>query len=271
MFASGSALGIPSCLASLQTQTAERVVYGDSKGGVVLLCCSQRELPPRDLIHSDSHQDYVHLHREHSDWVTRVRLGSGGAAGSWAAGLSLSQRTARQPELQMHSQIAPALTPPSAHLAVQLQHIAEVGLVSSSLDCTIKTYDLSSEKVVQTCDVHTKGVKDFVYCKWVAGGCSPGTTVQGTAGRRCQNTGACLLRFHYQCHAHPHPTPHSPPRAYSMFASCGLEREVALWAASTGRRIGSLAGHSASVAHIAIDESLNQTFTLATDRVRACC
>ena len=40
-----------------------------------------------------------------------------------------------------------------------------MGVVSASIDCTIKTFDLVREKVVQTVDLHTKGVKDFVYCK----------------------------------------------------------------------------------------------------------
>jgi hypothetical protein len=44
--------------------------------------------------------------------------------------------------------------------------VPELGLISASMDCTIKTFDLAREKVVQTCDLHTKGVKDFVYCRW---------------------------------------------------------------------------------------------------------
>ena len=48
---------------------------------------------------------------------------------------------------------------------LQLKFVPEVGLVSASLDCSIKTFDLVREKVVQTCDLHAKGVKDFVYCK----------------------------------------------------------------------------------------------------------
>jgi hypothetical protein len=80
VFASGP-LGAPTCLASLATKAAERVVYGDSKGGVMLLCCSMRESPPRDLIYTERHKDYVHLHTEHSDWVSKV--GGWGAAGAW--------------------------------------------------------------------------------------------------------------------------------------------------------------------------------------------
>jgi WD40 repeat protein len=52
-----------------------------------------------------------------------------------------------------------------------------------------------------------------------------------------------------------------------MFASCGLERDVAVWAANSSRRIGSLVGHTASVSHVCLDERLNQVFTLAADRV----
>ena len=52
-----------------------------------------------------------------------------------------------------------------------------------------------------------------------------------------------------------------------MFASCGLEREVVVWAANSGRRIGSLTGHTASIAHICLDDNLNQVFTLANDKV----
>jgi hypothetical protein len=54
-----------------------------------------------------------------------------------------------------------------------------------------------------------------------------------------------------------------------MFASCGLEREVLLWAAGSGRRIGSLSGHTSSVEHICLDDSVNRAFTLASDKVGA--
>jgi len=38
----------------------------------VLLLCGGRELPARDLISTDDHKDYIYLHREHGDWVTKV-------------------------------------------------------------------------------------------------------------------------------------------------------------------------------------------------------
>jgi WD40 repeat protein len=79
-------------------------------------------------------QDYIYLHKEHSDWVTKV------------------------------------------------QWIPEVGLVSSSLDATIKTFDINRERITHTCSHHIKGVHSFVWCK-----------------------------------------------AYSCFASCGLERDVTVW------------------------------------------
>lgn len=82
--------------------------------------------------------------------------------------------------------------------------------------------------------------------------------------------------------------------AYSMFASCGLERDVILWQVcvcvflnllhsitshsmhvchcalpqgNTCRRIGELTGHNASVTHVALDNHLNHVFTLSLDKV----
>jgi WD40 repeat protein len=70
----------------------------------------------------------------------------------------------------------------------KVQWIPEVGLVSSSLDATIKTFDINRERITHTCSHHAKGVHSFVWCK-----------------------------------------------AYSCFASCGLERDVTVWHVSGGK------------------------------------
>jgi hypothetical protein len=164
VFAAGD-MGLPTCLAPLQLQDAERVAYGDSSGGVQLLLCSARELPPRDLLHSERHRDYVTLHAEHGDWVSRVgaQLCGGDEGAAARAGLaSPGPDDRRSAAAASPASKNPAPPPP---LAAQLKFVPEVGLVSASLDCSIKTFDLVREKVVQTCDLHAKGVKDFVYCK----------------------------------------------------------------------------------------------------------
>jgi WD40 repeat protein len=61
-------------------------------------------------------QDYLHLHREHGNWVT------------------------------------------------QLDWVPEVGLVSSSLDASIKVFDIHRERVSHSCSHHAKGVHGFVWC-----------------------------------------------------------------------------------------------------------
>ncbi|GFR43071.1 hypothetical protein Agub_g4078 [Astrephomene gubernaculifera] len=101
----------------------------------------------------------------------------------------------------------------------QITWVPEIGLVSSSLDATIKVYDFVRERVINTCTHHSKAVHGFVWC-----------------------------------------------RAYSMFASCGQERDVILWQGNTMRKVGDLTGHTASVSHIALDERLNHVFTLAVDK-----
>lgn len=171
VYASGT-MGVPMTLNVLSNDSGERVIYGDSQGNVAMLLCSTREWPSRDLISTEHHRDYLYLHEEHTDWVTKLL---------W---------------------------------------VPEMGLLSTSLDCTIKTYDITREKVVHTCDHHTKGVHSLVYCS-----------------------------------------------AYSVIASCGLERDVIVWHSSTGRRVGELVGHTASVAQIALDERLNHVFTLGVDSV----
>eukprot|EP00775_Hariotina_reticulata_P009116 gene9116-9285_t len=170
VYASG-AMGVPLALNVLSGDAGERVVYGDSNGDTVLLLCGSRELPARDLISTDNHKDYLYLHKDHNDWITKV------------------------------------------------QWVPEVGLVTSSLDTTIKTFDINRERITHTCTHHAKGVHSFVWCK-----------------------------------------------AYSCFASCGLERDVMVWHGTTGRKMGELHGHISSVTHIALDEHLNHVFTLSIDK-----
>jgi hypothetical protein len=168
-------MGLPTCLAPLQLQNAERVAYGDSSGEVQLLLCGARELPARDLLRSERHRDLVTLHREHSDWVSRVSLRLQQVAGPEL--LAAAAERCRQPWALQRLDSQPAtplqsLPPPDQSTLPcpappwpQLKFVPEVGLVSASMDCSIKTFDLVREKVVQTFDLHAKGVKDFAYCK----------------------------------------------------------------------------------------------------------
>lgn len=78
----------------------------------------------------------------------------------------------------------------------QVQHVQDMGLVSSSLDSTLKIYDFSRDRVIHTCTHHTKGVHSFVWCK-----------------------------------------------AYSLFASAGVERDIIVWQGNTARKMGELTGH----------------------------
>ena len=55
-------------------------------------------------------------------------------------------------------------------------------------------------------------------------------------------------------------------RAYSLFASCGMERDIQLWHGGTGRKVGTLHGHSASVQDVVVDDSLNQLVSVSTDK-----
>jgi WD40 repeat protein len=139
---------------------------------VVMVLCSSREWPARDLISTEEHQDYIYIHQDHTDWVSQVE---------W---------------------------------------VPEVGLVSSSIDSTIKIYDFVREKVVNTCTQHSKAVHGFVWCS-----------------------------------------------AYTLFASCGVERDIFLWQGNTGRRVGELTGHTASVTHLALDEKLNHVFSMSSDKM----
>jgi len=171
VYASGT-MGVPQSLTLVTNESGEQLVYGDSKGEVNMLLCGTREWPARDLISTDEHQDYLSVHKEHSDWISQVE---------W---------------------------------------VPDIGLVSSSIDSSIKIYDFVREKVINTCNHHLKAVYGFVWCS-----------------------------------------------AYSIFASCGVERDVILWQGNTCRRIGELSGHTASVTHVALDSHLNHVFTLSLDKV----
>ena len=63
----------------------EQIVYGDSKGHVVMLLCGTREWPARDLISTEEHQDYIYIHQDHTDWVSQVR-GEGKGGGGHGIG-----------------------------------------------------------------------------------------------------------------------------------------------------------------------------------------
>ncbi|GAX72651.1 hypothetical protein CEUSTIGMA_g107.t1 [Chlamydomonas eustigma] len=171
VYASGG-MGVPQSLSIVSNDAGEQLVYGDSKGHVVMLLCGTREWPARDLISTEEHQDYIYIHQEHSDWVSQV---------TW---------------------------------------VPEIGLVSSSVDSTIKIYDFVREKVTRSCTQHSKAVHGFIWCS-----------------------------------------------AYTLFASCGVERDIFLWQGQTARRVGELTGHTASVTHLALDEKLNHVFSLSADKM----
>lgn len=170
LYASGT-MGVPQCLALLHNDEGEQLLYGDSKGAAIMLLRGMKELPPRDMIATEEHQDYLYLHQEHKDWVSKI---------AW---------------------------------------VPEVGVVTSSLDSTLKVYDIMRERVTNTCTHHVKAVHSFVWC-----------------------------------------------RAYSMFASCGQERDVMLWQGNTMRKVGELMGHTSSVMHVDLDERLNHLFTMSVDK-----
>lgn len=50
-------------------------MYGDSKGEVNMVLCGTREWPARDMVSTDEHQDYLTVHKEHTDWISQVRGG----------------------------------------------------------------------------------------------------------------------------------------------------------------------------------------------------
>jgi WD40 repeat protein len=53
---------------------------------------------------------------------------------------------------------------------------------------------------------------------------------------------------------------------YSIFISAGVERDIMLWHGNTGHKVGSLAGHTASVSNVVVDNSLHQVISLSTDK-----
>lgn len=95
----------------------------------------------------------------------------------------------------------------------KVDYVPELGLVSSSLDSTIKVYDILAQKVTSTIRHHKKSVHNFVYCKdygvvascglernicvWNGitgghGGCTTGHTIVGHSDLRHVSAGACL-------------------------------------------------------------------------------
>jgi WD40 repeat protein len=51
-------------------------------------------------------------------------------------------------------------------------------------------------------------------------------------------------------------------RALSVFVSCGVERDAAVWQGATGRKVGELRGHTSSVLAVAVDEATNHVVGL---------
>lgn len=47
---------------------------------------------------------------------------------------------------------------------LQVRDVREVGLVSSSLDATVRIYDISRGRIVQTYGHHPRGVHAFEWC-----------------------------------------------------------------------------------------------------------
>eukprot|EP00854_Cymbomonas_tetramitiformis_P011779 gene11779-13904_t len=56
-------------------------------------------------------------------------------------------------------------------------------------------------------------------------------------------------------------------RSYNFVASCGVERHILMWNPFTGRSVGALHGHSASVQEVMLNEEENQLISLSTDKV----
>ena len=54
-------------------------------------------------------------------------------------------------------------------------------------------------------------------------------------------------------------------RSQSLFASCGVGREVALWNGSTGHVVATLSGHAAPVTRVAVDDARLQVVSMSTD------
>jgi WD40 repeat protein len=62
-----------------------------------------------------------------------------------------------------------------------------------------------------------------------------------------------------------------PPDAFiyplPLCASFGIERDIQLWHAMTGRQMGLLTGHQSSVCNVVVRESLNQLISVSKDKV----
>ena len=56
-------------------------------------------------------------------------------------------------------------------------------------------------------------------------------------------------------------------RSQSLFASCGVGREVALWNGSTGHVVATLSGHAAPVTRVAVDDARLQVVSMSTDNI----
>ena len=55
-------------------------------------------------------------------------------------------------------------------------------------------------------------------------------------------------------------------QTFNFIASCGMERHVILHSHLTGRPIGRLEGHLASISEIVLNESANQLISLSVDK-----
>ena len=56
-------------------------------------------------------------------------------------------------------------------------------------------------------------------------------------------------------------------RSYNFIVSCGLERSILLWNPFTGRSIGTLQGHTASVQDVIVNEQDSQLISVSIDKV----
>lgn len=174
VYATG-AMGVPQCLdtAFIERDEREHVVYGDSAGGVIMLNCSDRELPARDLVYDtsnnpDAQRDYEYIQSDpkdrHKDWVTQVNPKSQPSKSPTALKPQISSTTAVFPFLLAYWKVHWRISP--KHLRMfQVTEVRELGLVSSSLDGKVKITDISRGKVLHNVAVHSKGVNAFAYCK----------------------------------------------------------------------------------------------------------
>ncbi|QDZ24146.1 WD40 repeat domain-containing protein [Chloropicon primus] len=92
-------------------------------------------------------------------------------------------------------------------------------LITSSMDCYVKLFDLEKRETKWQVLAHTRGVYGFDVCK-----------------------------------------------AFNFIATCGVERDIMLWNPFTGRSIGMLTGHTASVQKVIVVEDDNQLISLSTDK-----